>query len=244
MIKNIDSTTRVAIVVPAYNEEELIVATIHGIPDWVDKIMIIDDASKDNTYNIIKNEMISNPKIIAIHHERNRGVGGAIKSGLTQFINSDCDIMAIMAGDNQMDPNYLEALIRPIIENKTDITKGNRLDKKNWKGMSYWRILGNFLLTFMTRFAIGYWEISDPQNGYVAASKQAIKKMKIDDLYEGYNFENDFMLKAKLACLRMTNVDIPARYGKEKSGIKYVDFILRTLLYLSRAYITRRKAKL
>jgi len=244
-ISNIENgiETKVAIIVPAFNEEELIKTTIQGIPKWVEKIIVIDDASTDNTYNVIKNEMEGNPKIMPIHHYKNRGVGGAIKSGLAEFINSDCNIMAIMAGDNQMDPDYLEALIDPIIKKKTDITKGNRLKKENWKGMSKWRLLGNFLLTFMTRISTGFWKISDPQNGYVAASKEAICKMKINELYEGYCFENDFMLKARMARLEMINVDIPARYGQEKSGIKNFEFILKTSLFLLRAYIIRLKTE-
>ena len=246
IINNIekDIEIKVTIIVPAFNEEDLIGATLQGIPNWVDKIIVIDDASTDNTYNIIETEMIANPRILAIHHNKNRGVGGAIKSGFAEFINSNSDIMVIMAGDNQMDPNYLEVLIDPIINKKADITKGNRLNKEYWKGMSKWRLLGNFILTFMTRISIGYWKISDPQNGYVAASREAISRMKIDDLYEGYCFENDFMLKARIANLQMINVDIPARYAQEKSGIKYFEFILKTTLFLLRAYIIRLKTKL
>jgi len=239
-----DVETKVAIIVPAFNEEELIGTTIRGIPSWVDMIIIIDDASTDNTHNIIKNEMATNPKIMVIHHAKNRGVGGAIKSGFAEFLKSDCDIMAIMAGDNQMDPNYLASLIGPIINKKADITKGNRLSKEYCSGMSTWRLFGNYILTILTKISIGYWRVSDPQNGYVAASKDAMLKINHIDLYEGYCFENDFMLKARIADLKMENVYIPARYGQEKSGIKYFEFILKTTLFLSKAYLIRLRTKL
>ena len=235
--------SKVAIIVPAYNEEKLIVPTIRGIPTWVHKIIVIDDASKDVTYEIVKNEMASDSRIMVIHHVKNRGVGGAIKSGLAEFINSDCEIMAIMAGDNQMDPNYLGSLIDPILKGNADITKGNRLTKEYCKGMSRWRFFGNYILTIMTKVSIGYWGVSDPQNGYVAASRDAMLKIDIDDLYEGYCFENDFMLRAKIANLSMSNVFIPARYGQEKSGIKYFEFILKTMLFLSKAYVIRLRKK-
>ena len=154
-------------------------------------------------------------RIVVINHDYNRGVGGSIKSGFELFVNSDSDAMVIMAGDNQMNPAYLPSILDPLIKGTSDITKGNRLNQGLWYGMSSWRRLGNILLTYLSKFATGYYNVSDPQNGYVAATKDAIKSIDFRSLFERYAFENDFMVKANIVGLRMINVDIPANMGQK-----------------------------
>ena len=149
------------------------------------------------------------------------------------------DIVAVIAGYNQMDPDYLDNLIEPIISNEAEFTKGNRLEKGFWEGMCKFRLFGNRVLTILTKIASGYWKIKDPQNGYVAISTAALKKIDLDDLYNRYAFENDLMIKANVAGIRMKNVTIPARYGEEISKIKYRGFIVKTSSFLFISFFWR-----
>ncbi len=230
---------RVAVVVPAYNEEELIAFTLETIPDYVDYIIVINDASIDNTYSIIKEHQQRDPRIFLINHIDNQGVGGAIISGFKKSMEYDADITSVMAGDNQMDPDYLSALIEPIIDKKADFTKGNRLAMGYWEGMSLWRLFGNIVLNYLTKITSGYWRIEDPQNGYVAISKRALSVLPLDDLSKGYNFENDMLIKSNIKNISVLNVKIPAKYGKEKSKIKYMNFIYNTIYFLFISFINR-----
>ncbi|HEY9247224.1 MAG TPA: glycosyltransferase family 2 protein, partial [Candidatus Methanoperedens sp.] len=115
----------ISVVVPAYNEELLIEETIRGIPEYVKRIYVIDDGSTDRTPDILKG--ITDTRVVSVRHERNRGVGAAIVTGYKLALEDGVDIVAVMAGDNQMDPEQLPRLLKPIIEGRADYTKGNRL---------------------------------------------------------------------------------------------------------------------
>lgn len=229
----------IGIVVPAYNEELLIEDTLRSVPYFIEKIYVIDDCSTDRTKEIVANFAKQDERVISISHKRNKGVGGAITTGFRNAIKNGIDIVAIMAGDNQMDSRYLTDLLDPIIEGSTDFTKGNRLKPEFCKGMSDWRLLGNYLLNILNKIASGYWNIDDPQNGYVAISSSALTKLDLDKLYNGYAFENDMMIKANAEGIRMRNVNIPAKYANEKSKINYEKFILKTSIFLFASFLWR-----
>jgi len=229
----------IGVVIPAFNEELLIGDTLGSIPDFVDRIYAVDDCSMDRTKEIIEDFAKQNPRIICIGLKKNSGVGGAITAGFKNAINDGIEIMAVMAGDNQMDPKYLTDLLDPIVEEDADFTKGNRLKPGYWKGMSTWRIFGNYLLNILNKIASGYWNIEDPQNGYVAISSSALNKLDLEGLYNGYAFENDMMINANVECIRMHNISIPAKYGNERSKIKYSKFILATSIFLFSSFLWR-----
>src|SRR3954470_5945154 len=116
---------RVAVVVPAHNEEQLIVPTIQGIPGFVDRIYVVDDCSRDETAERARS--VDDPRVEVIVHDRNRGVGAAIVTGYKRALTERMDATAVMAGDNQMDPDELEELTLPVVRNELDYAKANRL---------------------------------------------------------------------------------------------------------------------
>ncbi len=211
----------IAVVVPAYNEEQLILQTITTIPDFVDKLIVIDDNSKDNTVKMVDSlqEKFSN-KLILVRHEKNKGVGAAIKTGYKKSLELNIDVTAVMAGDAQMDPNELHRLIDPIVEGKIDYAKGNRLTHKERMKMPKFRAFGNGMLTFLTKIASGYWNVIDPQNGYTAISRKALETIDVDDIYDGYGYPNDLLIKLNVGKFRIADVEMSPRYGNEKSKIK------------------------
>ncbi|NLD95438.1 MAG: glycosyltransferase [Fibrobacter sp.] len=234
---------RIAVVVPAYNEELLIAETLASIPKYVAGVYVVNDQSADRTGEIIDELATRDARIHPLHHRFNQGVGGAIVSGFKGALEDGSEIVAIMAGDNQMDPAYLPSLLDPIVEGRVDITKGNRLRRGYWNGMSAWRLFGNLLLDLLNRVASGYWHVRDPQNGYVAASSDVLRLMDLDSLYKRYAFENDFMVKANILNLSMINIDIPARYANERSSIRMGNFIVMTSAFFVKSYINRLYSK-
>jgi len=229
----------VGVAVPAYNEEELISETLKGIPSFVDRIYVVDDASMDDTPKIVEEFMKKDERIVLKRHDKNKGVGGAILSAFKQGLD-EVDLFAVMAGDNQMDPEDLSGLLDPIVEGKADFTKGNRFLKDYDLKMSYWRRFGSFLLTILTKIASGYWYIGDPQNGYVAITTNALKKIDLDGLYTRYAFENDLLIKARICDLKVVNVPVKIRYKiGERSKINYSNFILSTSWFLLKSFLWR-----
>src|SRR5579863_5330321 len=103
----------IAVVVPAYNEQTLIAETIAGIPSFVDRIIVVDDASRDATAERARG--FADPQIEVIVHERNRGVGAAIVTGYQRALAERIAVTAVMAGDNQMDPDELEGILGPVL---------------------------------------------------------------------------------------------------------------------------------
>jgi glycosyltransferase involved in cell wall biosynthesis len=234
----------IGVVVPAYNEALLIGETLSSIPAFVSKIYVVDDCSKDTTWALIKEYAKSDPRIVPIHHEQNKGVGASIITGYKKALEDGIDIAAVMAGDNQMDPSFLPNLLDPIVDGKCDYTMGNRLISPEYrKGMSNWRFFGNSVLTLLTKMASGCWQMMDPQNGYTAISRRALERINLDDVYPRYGYCNDLLVKLNVWGFRVVNVPHPARYGREKSGIKYSTYILRVSRLLLKDFFWRLKMK-
>jgi glycosyltransferase involved in cell wall biosynthesis len=235
---------KIAVVVPAYQEERLIGETLSSIPEYVDKIYAVDDGSTDRTFEIMQEFAKKDSRIICIKHDKNRGPGAAIVTGYRRALQDKMDIVAVMAGDNQMDPAYLPDLLEPIIEGRADYTKGNRLLNPEYrKGMSKWRFFGNSILTFLTKIASGYWQVIDPQNGYTAISRRALERIDLDSIYPWYGYPNDILVKLNVYGFRVIDVPHPARYGREKSKIKYSRYILKVSWLLLRDFFWRLKMK-
>ncbi|MDO8873986.1 MAG: glycosyltransferase family 2 protein [Methanoregula sp.] len=234
----------IAVVVPSYNEELLIRDTILSVPAFVDRIYAVNDASTDKTREIIETFSKKDARIIPINHKTNCGVGAAIVSGYKQAMNDGQQIIVVMAGDHQMDPDVMPALLDPIVEKKADYTKGNRLLSPEYrKGMSRWRFIGNTLLTIMTKFSSGYWKLMDPQNGYTAISRRALERLNLDGLYPRYGYCNDLLVKLNVFGFRVMDVEMPARYGRETSKIRYGNYIVNVswLLFCDFFYRLRQK---
>ena len=233
---------KLAIVVPAYNEEKLIAETLKGMPLDADRIYVIDDASTDGTQQIA--ESFCNGQICVLGNGNNQGVGAAIVAGYKKALQENMDIVVVMAGDNQMDGRHLPALVASLIEGKADYAKGSRLSKpEHHKGMSKWRLFGNLVLTLLTKVASGCWKIRDPQNGYTAATRESLSRINLDTVYPRYGYCNDLLVKFNVAGCRICDVPIPARYGKEKSKIKYSKYITTVSPLLMRCFLWRLKMR-
>ena len=217
----------VAVVVPAYNEEKLIRNTIQKIPEFVDKIIVVDDASEDNTPVILQDLASQAGKLIVIQHDINQGVGGAIITGYKKAIELEIDVTAVMAGDGQMAPDDLMSIIAPIVKGEADYSKGNRLFQGDaWKMIPHYRYLGNSFLSLLTKIASGYWHIADSLSGYTAISLAVLKRINLDGIYKRYGIPNDLLIKLNQNDYRVRDIPVKPIYNiGERSGIRLTKVI-------------------
>jgi glycosyltransferase involved in cell wall biosynthesis len=236
----------IAVVVPAYNEAELIGRVLETMPDYVDNIIVVDDASDDHTSEVILSyESSLSSRLILIRHEVNQGVGGAIITGHRRALAEGMDVVAVMAGDAQMDPSELNRVLAPVIEGRADYAKGNRFfSGEAWETMPRVRYFANAALSMLTKIASGHWHIADPQCGYTAISRQALGSLDLDRLSKGYQFENSMLVYLNVLNLRVVDVPVRPIYGiGEDSGIQHGWAMLAFTLYLALSFVWRLKEK-
>lgn len=216
---------RVGVVVPAYNEGLLVGRVIETMPDFVDRIWVVDDRSGDDTCAVVE-RYLSDPayaeRLALLRHEVNRGVGAAIVTGYKRAVEEDIDAVAVMAGDAQMDPDELQYLVAPVVSDQSDYVKGNRLfTGEAWRMIPRVRYLGNAALSLLTKIASGYWHVADSQTGYTAISRAALQILPLDDLFPRYGYPNHILVMLNVYQFRVTDVPVRPIYNVgEKSGIR------------------------
>jgi len=234
---------RVAVVVPAYDEERLVVETLRAIPELVDRVYVVDDHSRDATAE--RARATGDPRLEVIEHAENQGVGGAIATGYARCRDLAVDVTCVMAADNQMDPSELASLVGPVARGEVDYAKANRLvSGEAWKLIPRARYLGNAVLSLLTKIASGYWHVADSQAGYTALSLDALRRLDVDRLYRRYGFPNDMLVHLNVQNARVR--DVPSRpiYGVgERSGIRITRVAPRIAWLLFKGFWWRMKEK-
>jgi len=230
---------RVAVVVPAHDEEALIATTIGGIPSFVDRIYVVDDGSGDATAERAREA--GDVRVDVISHERNQGVGAATVTGYRRAFDDGFDVIAVMNGDNQMDPADLPELLRPVARGEVDYTKANRLfTGQAWELIPRTRYLGNAALSMLTKIASGYWHVADSQSGYTVISREMLAQLELDRVYTNYGFPNDMLVHLNVWNARVR--DVPSRpvYGVgERSGMRYRHVVPKISWLLLKGFFRR-----
>jgi dolichol-phosphate mannosyltransferase len=213
---------RIAVAIPYYNAANQIEKVIAGLPDFIDAIIIINDNSYEPLpLEEIKRKWDTKAKLVFLENEMNLGVGGATKKGFQYAIDHDFDIVIKIDADNQMDTSYLEKMLKPIINGKVEMSKGNRFrDLKSIKNMPIVRRIGNLTLSFLTKAATGYWNNFDPTNGFVAVKVSVLKKIDLSNLSNRYFFETSLIAELYFTGAKIRDIAMPAIYGDEKSNMK------------------------
>jgi glycosyltransferase involved in cell wall biosynthesis len=216
---------RIAVVVPAYNEERLIRRVLETMPDFVDRVYVVDDQSRDQTRERVREyqrDASDGGRVTLVAHEKNQGVGAAIVTGYRAALADGHEVMAVMAGDAQMDPAELGHVVGPVCRGRTDYVKGNRLiTGEAWKIIPKYRFLGNSFLSLLTKIASGYWHVADSQTGYTAISAETLKLLPLEKLYPRYGYPNHILVMLNIYSQRVTDVPVRPVYNiGEQSGIR------------------------
>jgi glycosyltransferase involved in cell wall biosynthesis len=228
--------SRVAVVVPAYREAALIGRTLSSIPAFVDAIYVVDDASDDGTLKAARRA--GDTRVRCLEHAVNRGVGAAIVSGYRAALDERADVLAVMAGDNQMHPDDLASVIRPVADGSADYVKGNRFVHPEAHRMPLARRLAGEVLSLATRLATGL-PVHDCQCGYTALSAACARALPLDELWPRFGYPNDLLGMLAARGLKVAEVPVRPVYAGEASGIRVWHGPLVLGLIARRAWLER-----
>jgi glycosyltransferase involved in cell wall biosynthesis len=215
----VSDRTQIAVVIPCYRERDHVGKVIEAVPAEIASIICVDDCCPDGTGKWIE-ESVTDPRVRVLFNDQNLGVGGAMKIGYRQALAGGADIVVKLDGDGQMDPALIAGLIEPIRSGRADYTKGNRFfNLENLASMPRNRTVANAVLSFVSKFSTGYWNIFDPNNGFTAIHAHVLRLIPLDRIDDGYFFESDMLFR--LNTLRAVVVDVPMKavYGAETSHL-------------------------
>lgn len=234
---SIDGKT-LAVVIPAYNAAATIQEVVNKIPSCVDWIIAVNDASPDGTLEVLGR--MTDRRITVISHDVNQGVGGAMVTGFKKALELKADLIAKLDADGQMDPRYLDRFSRAAIGHHCDYVKANRFGHISaLPAMPRVRLAGNLILTFLTKLASGYWNVFDPQNGYVMITRIMLKRLDLARIDKGYFFENSMLINLNILRARIGEIYLPAQYNRENSSMVLRRIILTFPGKLLRGFLHR-----
>lgn len=232
------------VVVPAFNTGGRVARVVATLPDFVDRVVVVDDASTDDTPSHL--QRVADPRLTVVRHAANRGVGGAIATGYGVALERGADLVAVMAGDGQMDPDDLRRLAEPVARGEADYAKGDRLNHPSCRRvMPPSRWVGNVVLSALTRVATGLAHVSDSQCGYTVVSRRVLESLDIARLWTRYGYPNHLLGALAYAGFRVMDVTVRPIYGDERSGVRLRDAVItvpRILACIAWARWRARKA--
>lgn len=236
----------IAVVVPAFNEAERVARVVMRIPGWVDLVVVVDDGSKDATATeaeVAGRRRVATGKrrgrTVVVRHDVNRGVGAAIVTGYREAAAAGADVIAVMAGDDQMDPDDLAAVVAPVVAGEAAYVKGNRFIHAERRRMPLARRIAGRGLAMLTRTATGL-RIDDSQCGYTTLSSSAARTLPLDDLWPRYGYPNDLLGMLAAHGLPVREVPVRPVYTGEPSGVKPWHALVVAFVIARRWYASRR----
>ena len=210
---------KIVAVVPCYKSSNIAPKVIKDLIEYVDFVVCIDDLCPEGTGLAIQNQVKSN-KVKVIFHQKNKGVGGATKTGIKFSESIGAEIIVKIDSDGQMDPSYIPLLIEPIINQASDYSKGNRFRNIDVLiKMPKLRLIGNIVLSFITKLSTGYWELFDPTNGFIAINTKILRRIEYEKTDNRYFFETDLLFRCGLYDLVISEIEIPTIYKNESSDL-------------------------
>ncbi len=225
---------RKAVIIPSYNAAETLPKVIETLPAELarggGKAIIVHDCSPDRTGEVADNLAKSHAHVEVVHHEQNRGYGGALKSGLARGYELGFDIFPIVHSDGQYAPEMAMKLCGPIERGETEIVQGSRMKGGQAKGsMPYWtRYLPNRILTTMENFVFGT-SVAEFHSGYMVFSRKLLEMIPYQNLQNNYNFDAEMMIMAHLCKIPIVEEPIPTRYDESTSSLKPIPYGLNVL---------------
>lgn len=220
-----------AVVIPCYNEEKMITQTVEKLPDYIDHVIAVNDASTDNTIGVLNKLKKKHKRLIVVDNDVNQGVGGALIAGYQYAIkNTKATAIGIVAGDDQFDTSYLKAMLDDFIDKSADYVKASRFfHREAFKTMPKYRQFGNIFISLLTKFSTGYYSITDITNGCGWLRRDIIEKVDFTIVERRYDYETSMLTALSIANAKVIDHAVPAHYGNEKSTIKLIPTAWRNL---------------
>jgi glycosyltransferase involved in cell wall biosynthesis len=210
----------IAVVIPSFRVTEHILDVLSNIGPEVERIYVIDDACPDKSGEFVEKHS-KDKRVQVLFHEINQGVGGAVVTGYKAALADNIDVVVKVDGDGQMDPGLILTIAKPVLEGNADYSKGNRFDSlENLFSMPKTRIFGNAVLSLWSKLSSGYWNITDPTNGFTAIHRKALEAIQLDKLRKTYFFESDLLFRLSIVNAVVMDVPMVSVYGNEKSNLK------------------------
>ncbi|MDO8493090.1 MAG: glycosyltransferase family 2 protein [bacterium] len=210
---------KVVVVLPAYNAAKTLEITLKAIPKGVvDEVILVDDASKDNTVDVAKSLGL---KVFV--HPKNRGYGGNQKTCYKEALKLGADIAVMVHPDFQYDPTFIPKLVEPIANGEYDAMIGSRMKvMKNALagGMPYWKFVANIFLTGIENIVLGN-RLSEYHSGFRAYSKK-VMEMPLKYNSDDFVFDTEILVQLKVAGAKIGEVPITTRYFPEASMIGFI----------------------
>lgn len=232
------SEEKICVIIPMYRVAAHIQRVIRSLPAWVWRIVVVDDASPDDSARLALDS--GDPRVVLVRHEQNQGVGGAVLSGFNRAVELGASVLVKMDGDGQMLPEYLDSMVRPILLGRADYVKGNRFYHTSAiTRMPFLRRAGNMALSFLTKMASGYWNVFDPTNGYLAIDAGVYQALEQARIHRRYFFESSMLVELNLARAVVTEVTMPACYAGEDSSLSITRILWEFPFLLSRGFLRR-----
>ncbi len=233
------------VVIPAFNEATQICGVIETIPEYVDRIIIVDDASTDDTGTVVAQYQQQDSRVVLLCHDINQGCGGALATGYVWARDNMMDIAVRMDGDGQMSPDDLPALLDPVARGMADYAKGNRLvTGEAYQKIPRIRYFGNAFLSLLTKIASGYWHVADFQSGYTVMNRKVLDAIDWEKMYRRYGQPNDLMVRLNIYNFRVADVPVePVYHVGEKSGIRIRKVVFTISWLLIKLFFWRMKEK-
>jgi len=220
----------VAVVIPCYRVVPAVLEVLRQVGPEADRIYCVDDACPDESGKFIEKQC-RDPRVKVICHQKNQGVGGATVTGFRAALEDGAEIVVKIDGDGQMDPALLPRFLNPILAGRADYCKGNRFfSVESVQSMPALRLLGNALLSFVSKLSSGYWNIFDPTNGYVAIHSRVLAELPLGKIHQRYFFESDMLFRLNTIGAVVEDVPMQARYAGEHSSLR-VDRVLFPFLF-------------
>jgi glycosyltransferase involved in cell wall biosynthesis len=222
---------KVGVLIPAYNAGNTLGNVIERVPKSVSKIIVVDDGSSDDTYEVAKRYK----GVIVLQHKQNKGYGAAQKTLFREGLKQKLDIMVILVSDKQSYPEEMDRLINPILDKKADVVLGSRALGNMKEGrMPFYKRIGNGLLTFIENIGFGT-GISSFHDAYKAITKEALQKINFENFTDGYLFDTYFLVSTHKKNLRFIEVPVTTYYADGiKSGVNSLKYGLAILSLIVR----------
>lgn len=227
---------KIAAVIPAYNVQDTVKKVVEGMRDLVDEVIVVNDASRDETYEILKSLNVT-----VLNHRKNTGLGGALRDGFKEALKRGFDVIVTLDSDGQHDPSDLKSLLQRLKSNQVDVIIGSRLiNNADWSGFPPHRLYGNQILTWLTNLAIGHKATTDSQSGYRVLRRRVLENTRLTG--KRMEIASEIIFEAATQGFKIDEVAIRPTYDKEKSNVRLVIDTLRILALLVTKRL-RRKSK-